>query len=55
MKPITVNAKARFTNEVLKGISGNVIGFDSLKDIVKVRIDEFTIVITSSENISQLK
>lgn len=53
MKTVTINKLAEIINGKLKGISGKVVGFDSIDNEVHIKLDDHTSVITVAENIKQ--
>ncbi|WP_156396969.1 hypothetical protein [Paenibacillus sp. Soil724D2] len=53
MPNVTLNAPATILNGILAGKTGTVVEYYSIEDQVEIEVDDYTTVITSSENIEQ--
>ncbi|MFD1136762.1 hypothetical protein [Paenibacillus urinalis] len=51
MKPITINADYRIISGKCSNLEGKAVGFDSIEDEVMLRLDPFTLVLISSEDV----
>ena len=50
---VLINAPATILNGILAGHTGTVVEYYSIEKKVEIELDDYTTVITSSENIEQ--
>ncbi|MBU5262027.1 hypothetical protein [Bacillus atrophaeus] len=53
MKPLFVNREGKILEGKFKGLTGTVVAFDSEEDIAKIKVDDISSIIVSSDYIEQ--